>query len=153
MTQKNALFLKLCRHSLLAIALLYAGTGFAATPDAGSILKQIERELEKYITPKKPPKKEKEEPKKTQVEGNKFIVKHFNFEGNKLIRAEELEQSLKIYLNKEITLEELKLAVGSLSNFYRNRGYLAQAVLPPPKILQMASFWYKSKKLNLVVLN
>ena len=64
------------------------------------------------------------------------MVNNFLFEGNTLVSSDELKAFLKAYLNLEITLDELKSAVDSISIFYKDRGYLATANLPKQDITE-----------------
>lgn len=99
--------------------------------DAGDQLNQIERNQKKKESLKAPPRIEEEKEKpKPKSQGTTFKVTNFSFEGNKLVSSNELQAFLKEYLNREITLDELKLAVDSLSVLYKDKGYLATASLP-----------------------
>jgi hemolysin activation/secretion protein len=120
----------------LSLGLIMGGQVYAADnpSDGGEILRQIERDLEKMNPPRIPPKIEEEKKVETKKSGPTFKVQHFEFEGNYLITSIELEKALATYLNKDITIEELKLAVSSLSNYYRDKGYLAQTSLPEQDI-------------------
>ena len=99
--------------------------------DAGDQLNQIERNQKKKEPLRAPPRieEEKESPK-PKSQGATFKVASFSFEGNKLVSSNELQAFLKEYLNRQITLDELKLAVDSLSVLYKDKGYLATASLP-----------------------
>ncbi len=104
---------------------------------AGEQLNQIERSQKKIERLRSPPKieQEKEAPKLKKQEVT-FKVTSFSFEGNKLVSSNELQAFLKEYLNREITLDELKLAVDSLSVLYKDKGYLATASLPKQDITE-----------------
>ncbi len=105
--------------------------------DAGDQLNQIERSQNKKERLRSPPKIEEEkEPPKLKTQAATFKVSNFLFEGNKLISSSELQVFLKEYLNREITLDELKLAVDSLSVLYKDKGYLATASLPKQDITE-----------------
>jgi len=123
-------------HVTLSLGLILGGQVFAADKpsDGGEILRQIERDLEKINPPRTPPKIEEEKKVETKKSGPTFKVQNFLFEGNQLISSSELEKALAEYLNKDITIEELKLAVSSLSNYYRDKGYLAHTSLPEQDI-------------------
>jgi hemolysin activation/secretion protein len=104
---------------------------------AGEQLNQIERSQNKKERLRSPPKIEEEkEPPKLKTQAATFKVSNFSFEGNKLISSNELQVFLKEYLNREITLDELKLAVDSLSVLYKDKGYLATASLPKQDITE-----------------
>jgi len=105
--------------------------------DAGDQLNQIERNQKKKESLKTPPRIEEEkEAPKPKSQGTTFKVTSFSFEGNKLVSSNELQAFLKEYLNREITLDELKLAVDSLSVLYKDKGYLATASLPKQDITE-----------------
>ena len=116
----------------------FISTSFAAppsvqAPDAGSILKQIEQRPNSKPLP--PP--ELSEPKEETPllkEGEKVKVVEFQFRNNKIISTEELKKHLAKYIGQELTFNELKLAVASLSVLYKEVGFLAQATLPPQDI-------------------
>ena len=126
----------LLSHITLSLGLVLSGEVYAAgNPlDGGEILRQIERDLQKFNPPSTPPKIEEEKKEEIKKTGATFKVQRFTFEGNQLISSSELEKALAEYLNKEITIEELKLAVSSLTNYYRDKGYLAQTSLPEQDI-------------------
>jgi len=113
------------------------GSQIAFAVDAGDQLYQIERNQKKKEPLKTPPRIEEEkETPKPKSQGATFKVVSFSFEGNKLLSSNELQAFLKEYLNREITLEELKLAVDSLSVVYKDKGYLATASLPKQDITE-----------------
>ena len=113
------------------------GSHIAFAVDAGDQLNQIERNQKKKEALKTPPRiEEDKETPKPKPQGATFKVGSFLFEGNKLISTNELEAFLKEYLNREITLEELKLAVDALSVLYKDKGYLATASLPKQDITE-----------------
>lgn len=123
-------------HVTLSVGLILGGQVLAVdrSSDGGEILRQIERDLEKINPPRTPPVIEQEKKEEIKKTGATFKVQRFIFEGNQLISSSELEKALAEYLNKDITIEELKLAVSSLSNYYRDKGYLAQTSLPEQDI-------------------
>lgn len=127
-------------HVVVSLSLILSVPANAQTnrSDAGEILRQIERDrdLEKYNAPRTPPQIEEEKKEEIKKTGPTFKVQRFIFEGNQIISTSELEKALAAYLNKDITVEELKLAVSSLSNYYRDKGYLAQTSLPEQDITE-----------------
>ncbi len=126
---------KLLPQITVGLGLILSGQLHAEDKNyGGDVLRQIERDLEKLNPPRTPPKIEEEKKEEVKKTGATFKVQHFTFEGNQLISSSELEKALAEYLNKDITIEELKLAVSSLSNYYRDKGYLAQTSLPEQDI-------------------
>ena len=103
-------------------------------PQGGSILNEIERYLEQNKPLKAPPVIEEKAPEPIKPSGPTFRVKQFIFEGNHSITSGELQKSLSIYLNRDISVDELKAAVASLSLIYKEKGFLAEATLPDQDI-------------------
>jgi len=124
--------------SFLLVASFFTTTSMAAppssqAPDAGSVLKQIEQKTN--IRPLPPPEaSEQNEDAPLLKEGEKIKVVEFQFRNNKIISSEELKKYLAKHVGKDLTFNELKLAVASLSNLYKEIGFLAQATLPPQDI-------------------
>ena len=114
---------------------LLMSTQIVLAVDAGDQLNQIERNQRKKEPLKSPPRIEQEkEAPKPKSQGTTFKISSFSFEGNKLISSNELQSYLTGYLNHEISLDELKAAVDSLSILYKDKGYLATASLPKQDI-------------------
>jgi hemolysin activation/secretion protein len=130
MKTKSLLF-----YTLLLLPLLSSQIALAF--DAGDQLNQIERNQKKKEPLKTPPRiEEDKEATKPKSQGTTFKIGSFSFEGNKLISSNDLQVFLKEYLNHEVTLDELKLAVDSLSVLYKDKGYLASASLPKQDITE-----------------
>lgn len=121
----------------LISALLILGSHIEAAlaADAGQQLNQIERNLDQrtplIAPPSIIPENESVTPSK---EGIQVVIKQFVFEGNTLFSSAQLEGFLKDYLNREISFEELKMAVDSLTIYYKEHGYLGVANLPKQDI-------------------
>ena len=148
--------------ALLAIALSFVAPIFAgALPPidsgAGDVLKQIERTQQQVVPLKKPPQlEEKKETPKTQAQGTLFQVKSFIFEGNSLFTEKDLQKRIANYLNRDISLEELKAAADDVALFYQEKGYLVQTSLPKQDItdgvvkILILEAKYGGVKINLV---
>ncbi len=99
--------------------------------DAGQQLNQIERIQDQKEPLRAPPTIETEKPTSRLLqEGVRATFTQFVFEGNHLFTSAQLQDYLKEYLNREITFDELKLAVDSLTIYYKEHGYLGTATLP-----------------------
>jgi hemolysin activation/secretion protein len=98
-------------------------------PDAGSLLREIERQqmptLPK-LTPKPEVKKE-QEVSKSEVT---VLVKEFKFEGNDRVSTEELQAHYKQYLGKTLTLTDIQNIAAEIAIIYGNKGFVAQGQLP-----------------------
>ncbi|WP_189342550.1 ShlB/FhaC/HecB family hemolysin secretion/activation protein [Candidatus Methylopumilus rimovensis] len=115
---------------------------FAASPPqqntgAGDVLNQIERSQQQVTPLKQPPQlEEKKEIIKTKSQGTLFQVKRFTFEGNSLFTSEELQKRIANYLNRDISIDELKVAADDVALFYQEKGYLVQTSLPKQDITE-----------------
>ena len=136
-TQNKNSFLNVV-FSFLAVLPFFISTSIAAplsiqAPDAGSVLKQIEQKSNiKPLPPPEPSEINEEAP--LLKEGEKVKIIEFQFRNNKIISSEELKKHLNKYVGQELTFNELKLAVASISTLYKEIGFLAQATLPAQEI-------------------
>lgn len=81
-------------------------------------------------TPEQPKNELGEEAKKI-----KFVLTKIILEGNHVYSEKQLYPIYKDKLNKQITVQELQDIVQSISNYYRNTGYiLTRAILPPQHV-------------------
>jgi hemolysin activation/secretion protein len=141
MSLKLSLFFKKI-IGLSWIILSMATIAFAGAPPpqdtgAGDVLKQIERSQQQVAPLKKPPQlEEKKETIKSQPQGALFQVKRFTFEGNSLFTSEELQKRIANYLNRDISIEELKVAADDVALFYQEKGYLVQTSIPEQDITE-----------------
>ncbi len=99
------------------------------SPDAGSLLRDIEKNQSQVI-PKAVPKPDvKKEAKAPQAEA-KLLVKGFKFLGNQKISTEELQAIFSKYINQTLTVSELQNIAAEISLIYSDRGFVAQGQLP-----------------------
>ncbi|HVY13172.1 MAG TPA: ShlB/FhaC/HecB family hemolysin secretion/activation protein, partial [Alphaproteobacteria bacterium] len=117
----------------LALALL-ALPAFAQTaPDAGSLLRSIEKS-----TPPPTPAPQLggatgEAAPAARESGVKVLVKDFDLQARQF-PASELKEVVKGYIGRELTLAELQKAAMKISDYYRDKGFMARAYLPKQKI-------------------
>ena len=135
--QRGALGLPRCVFALFAafvMTLLAVPFGQARaqgfTPDAGSLLNQIERSLPPPKLPSvgPPPAPPKIELLKGQ--GETLLVKQFIFTGNTAIHSDVLANAVAQYLNRPLTFSDLQNAAAALAMIYREKGYIAAATIP-----------------------
>lgn len=109
----------------------------AATPDAGSFNQDIEKQFER-TTPllKKPSELELKSEEKTDNKaiGVKILVSSFQLSGNTLITNEELQGQISNYIGQRLSFSELQNVVSTISNYYRAKGFMARAFLPPQEV-------------------
>ena len=80
-------------------------------------------------------KDEKEKIEEKIIEDElKVLVSKFNLEGNFSISSEEIQELIKDYLNKELTLSELDSVAEDITNLYIDKGMWARALLPEQDI-------------------
>ncbi|MBV5328420.1 MAG: ShlB/FhaC/HecB family hemolysin secretion/activation protein [Chlorobium sp.] len=119
---------------LLFVISIFPHTLFAAPPDAGSLMREIERKPatppeqipEKLITPVRPPEKDQQ--------GAKIMVKGFRITGATIFSESELQNVLEPFTGRELGLDELNQATNMLAAYYTAKGYIAQVLLPPQEI-------------------
>lgn len=117
---------------LLALLLLPFGAvraqGF--TPDAGSLLNQIERSLPAPKLPRVGPEPAPPAIELLKGQGETLLVKEFVFSGNTAVRSDVLAKAVETYLNRPLTFNELQNAAAALALVYREKGYVAAATIP-----------------------
>lgn len=126
----------------MCVALIYSDYLWAGsatpppvgTPSAGSIMRQIEQLQPQTQLPTEP--KKESSPKVTKESVTKVTVKGFKFQGNKLISNEVLQQFVKKYIGKNLTIEDLQNIAAEIGGFYRDSGYLAVAGLPKQDVTE-----------------
>lgn len=71
-------------------------------------------------------------PYNAQAAKIRFTLKKIILEGNTVYTTKELEQLYKDKLNKEMSVLDFQKIVQSITNYYRNNGYiLSRAIIPP----------------------
>lgn len=102
--------------------------------DAGSILRQTEKELN---APKAARPREKSKPAPTPATNSvetTVRVEKFIFVGNSLLSAEVLNSALSSFVDRSLNLNQLREAVDVITNTYRDAGWTAKAFLPKQEI-------------------
>jgi hemolysin activation/secretion protein len=98
------------------------------------LLRQTEQELK---TPKAKParKARKPIPKPASSPTDTTVnVRQFKFAGNTLLSADQLNSALTAYVNRPLTLAQLKDAADVVTNTYRDAGWTVRAYLPKQEI-------------------
>jgi hemolysin activation/secretion protein len=123
---------------------------FAA--DAGSIQREIEKNLEKSSHPEsaRPSKL----PSTQAQEGRKTTVKSFIFTGNTIVSSDELASVVAPYIGKELSFGSLQKIVAEVSDFYAEKGGLAKVYLPKQDITEgVITIAIIEGKLNSVIID
>ncbi len=156
-TKKMDYGMKLNRQPLIFAALIVvAYPVFAQAPDAGALQRQIEKQLpqEAPVAPfrLKPPA-EAPAPKASENQVT-FTLKGFKFSGNTLVTSAELQIALEAWVNRTVTFAQLDEITAQIMAYYRNRGRIAQAIIPPQNIVDgMLEIRIIEAKLSDVIVN
>lgn len=106
----------------------------AATPDAGSVLQQLEARpgggltAPKLKTPKEPT------PPAADQGGPMVRVNAFRIEGQTLLSPQTLQTALKGFTGRDLSLTQLQEAAWVIVQTYREAGWLAHALVPQQEI-------------------
>jgi hemolysin activation/secretion protein len=128
------------RTFLFSLAALIPATGALAapsfpTPDAGSLLQQIEQNKQPALPHKMIPEKPVE-PASMQAHGGVMTVKSFRFVGNTLLGQEKLAPVVAGYLNRPLDFTQLQAAAAAIASAYRDAGWIVRAYLPAQDIIE-----------------
>jgi hemolysin activation/secretion protein len=117
-----------------AMALCFSAHAAGPSVDAGSLLRQTEQELK---TPKAKPARKATKPTPTPAPSASEAtvnVRRFKFAGNTLIEADKLSSALAAYVNRPLTLAQLKEAADVVTAIYRDAGWTVRTFLPKQEI-------------------
>jgi len=119
----------------LLLFLFYSSYIYASN-DAGSITKEINKQLNSTtLNPSfKESKKEKEPITQEDPAALKLVVKGFALSGNTLIDSNEIQNILSLYVGKSLSFNQIQNATRNIAELYRVRGYSARAFLPPQEV-------------------
>lgn len=105
-------------------------------PSAGALLDGVE--IRRPMLPGTPPEvvfQSGQTPNAQDRNGRRFLVKGFQFVGNKAITQGVLRRVVERYTESDLNLFELKKAADAVTAYYRNLGYpLAVAIVPAQKV-------------------
>lgn len=112
------------------VALWWTGTVAAQTsPDAGSVLQQIESQRTPTLPSRTATPFQSLRPLQGS-EGETVTIHSFRFEGNTLLRDAELATVVAPFLHRPLDFNELKNAAIAVAQTYRDRGWVARVYLP-----------------------
>ena len=112
----------------LTALLLSAGALAQTPPDAGTLLRENERQERRLPVPA--PQALPQAPASAPKDGLRIVVKAFRISGNALIATTELQAVLAPWVGKEAGFAELQQAVNAIAEEYRRRGWFARPQLP-----------------------
>ncbi len=119
----------------LIILSLVASYALSAVPNAGDISREVkisQPKIQKELI--KIPTRTYKAPMKA-LEGKKILVKKIVIENDGNIKPSVLEDLVKSYLNKKLSLGQLNEIAGIITKYYRDNGYfVAKAYIPEQTI-------------------
>ena len=108
------------------------GAAAQTTPDAGSLLREAERQPRQLPTPG--PQAIPKPPAPARADDLRVTVKAFKLTGNTLITEPELQAVLAPWVGKESRFADLQQAANALAEEYRKRGWFVRPQLPAQDI-------------------
>lgn len=126
---------KLYPAACLALVLLPAATVLAQpSPDAGSLLREIEKAPSRAVPPADGLPAVPAAPAAHAPSAVKVNVSAFRFEGNRLLGDEALARSLAGLQGRALDFAGLQSAADAVAKAYRDAGWIVRADLPPQDI-------------------
>jgi hemolysin activation/secretion protein len=122
---------------LIAVAMASASVPAAwaqAQPNAGSILRQTEQELQRQSPPAAIKRREAPPAPMVKLGETTVTVSTFQFEGNTLLDPGQLRVAVAPYLGRPLSFAQLQQAADSVANTYRDAGWIVRAFLPKQDI-------------------
>lgn len=109
----------------------------AAGPDAGALQQNLQRQIENEQNEVQMESQlKKKEPTPTPPSKNQTLIdiKGFKFSGNTFITAEQAKEITSSFINRQLTLAQINEAAFAIDDFYKEKGRIAQSVVPPQQI-------------------
>jgi hemolysin activation/secretion protein len=126
--------MKLTELTCGLILLAAAAAQAAPVPDSGGIRRNLEN-LQNPLLPPAPSPKEVEEPEAPAAEGGPTVtVTAFKITGAERYSEAELQAQLANYIGRTLDYRGLDQAAMTLSQYYRNHGWLAKVYFPPQSL-------------------
>lgn len=116
-----------------AASSVYAQAG----PEAGALQQQLQREADQNIVAPPPESliKKPVQPSRPKLSDKTIEVTTFKVTGITLITQEQAQEALKPFVNRKLTLDQIKEAGEAVTNIYSRMGRMAQAVIPPQDVV------------------
>lgn len=121
---------------LLTVSSMNLSVYAQGNPDAGALQQNMQRQMRPPSAFDLPvPSAPEFTPLDLSKSDTRFVVKRFDVTGVNLVSVQEVQQALKPWLNREVAFADLQKAMNAIESIYRDKGYLAQAILSP-QVLQ-----------------
>jgi hemolysin activation/secretion protein len=104
--------------------------------EAGALQRNIEQQLPPVepLPSVGPERKPELIQRKSDPNAIKVLVTSFEFQGVTQFSDAQLQEVVKPWVNKSVTLAELQEAADAVANYYQTQGRIAQVQLPPQKL-------------------
>jgi hemolysin activation/secretion protein len=124
-----------CATSLIGLLFVLSSIEASAL-EAGALQRNIEQQLPPVdaLPSVGPDKKPELIQRKSDPNAVKVLVTSFEFQGVTLFTDAQLQEVVKPWINKSVTLPELQEAADAVANYYRTQGKVAQVQIPPQKL-------------------
>lgn len=119
----------------LAFALVFPYAFAQTAPDAGSFLRQTEKELTQKPYPLTVPSRALPVLKAAQPSEATVNVTRFEFVGNQTLTKEQLTPVVATFLNRPLSFTQLQQAADAVTASYRDAGWIVRAYLPKQNII------------------
>ena len=103
-------------------------------PDAGSVLRQTERNLNVPSAPALAPRRPPSPPPLTQLGEATVTVTRYAFKGNTRLTDEQLQHAVASFVGRPLNFKQLQQAADAVATAYREAGWIVRAYLPKQEI-------------------
>ena len=103
-------------------------------PDAGSVLRQSERNLNVPSAPALVPRRQPSPPPLTQLGEATVTVTRYVFKGNTRLSDEQLQLAVASFVGRPLNFTQLQQAADAVASAYRETGWIVRAYLPKQEI-------------------
>lgn len=107
-----------------------------SAPDAGSVLRQIEPQAASVLPKPSPRNSAWAEPADALPGEPTTLVQSFRIVGNQQLTDRQLQRALRGFVDRPLSLSQMKQAAQVVMNRYRKAGWMARAYLPRQEIDQ-----------------
>jgi hemolysin activation/secretion protein len=99
-------------------------------PDAGSLMRQTEQMLRQEQLQRQQLKREVLPPAMVINSDTRITVERFQFKGNKLLKADQLQAVAAPFSNRPLNQHDLQQLTHAIAEAYRQTGWIVQAYIP-----------------------
>lgn len=99
-------------------------------PDAGSLMRQTEQMLRQDQLQRQQLKREVLPPAMVINSDTRVTVERFQFKGNKLLKADQLQAVVAPFSNRPLNQYDLQQLTHAITETYRQTGWIVQAYIP-----------------------